>query len=164
MIHCECDSLSKAADNGHANCMKILLESGMDPNSTPILSVLMQSIWGEHEECVKVLLQDSRTDIEMCNLFSETPLKIAVMRRNEACIKMLLDAGANPNGRNRYGMTPLMEAVEQGSTSCVKLLLHAGADDTLQSDTGRTALSLAIVYGHDECIRVLKEWNEISHA
>jgi ankyrin repeat protein/CHAT domain-containing protein len=42
-------------------------------------------------------------------------------------VKMLLDAGANPNIENKYGETPIMNAVSSRNLVTIRLLLSAGA-------------------------------------
>lgn len=42
-----------------------------------------------------------------------------------------LDAGADPNARDRWGMTPLLVAVQHGRTEAVPVLGKAGADPDL---------------------------------
>jgi ankyrin repeat protein len=58
-----------------------------------------------------------------------TPLHLAVRANATAMVKLLLDAGANPNVSVR-GITPLHEAVvlPPGDTRCVELLLSKKAD------------------------------------
>jgi len=46
-------------------------------------------------------------------------------------MKILLDAGANPNVQDKFGVTPLYIAASIGSAECVRLLLQKGADPTL---------------------------------
>ena len=57
--------------------------------------------------------------------------------------KILLDAGADPNGRDRSGGTALMHASGQGYDEEVKLLLEYHADLNLKDSRGRTALMYA---------------------
>lgn|GEM_PF-1658601 len=55
----------------------------------------------------------------------KSALYYAVSRRDVKIAKMLLDAGANVNGKPNSGMTPLQFAVEAGDTKMVKLLKNA---------------------------------------
>ena len=54
-----------------------------------------------------------------------TPLHFATIRDNSETVRVLLDAGADPNGRNVGGRTPLHLA--KGSDT-VQILLGAGAN------------------------------------
>lgn len=61
--------------------------------------------------------------------------------RNIDYFKPLIEAGANPNLRNKQGRTPLMSIFE---VPVVELLLKAGADFTMTDREGRTALEQCI--------------------
>jgi ankyrin repeat protein len=56
---------------------------------------------------------------------------------------MLLDAGADPNNRQRHGYTPLHSAAANGDLESIDLLLETGADPAATNDDGETALVLA---------------------
>ena len=56
-----------------------------------------------------------------------TPLFLACANGNKAMIRLLLDAGADPNSSDPTGETALMAAVRVGSSAAVKLLLDRGA-------------------------------------
>ena len=51
----------------------------------------------------------------------------AAKNGSEACVSLLLQAGANVNAANERDYTPLDRAVENGSVACIALLLNAGA-------------------------------------
>jgi hypothetical protein len=71
-------------------------------------------------------------------------------------VKALLDAGANPNVRDRLEVqTPLMYAAAHGYTESVRILIDAGADASIVDNNGRTALMLAEEEGHDEIVDLL---------
>jgi hypothetical protein len=63
----------------------------------------------------------------------------------ETAIRMLLDAGANPNLRRpRDGQTPLHIAARHGSLKLTQLLLERGADVRIADNSGYTALTEVI--------------------
>ena len=59
----------------------------------------------------------------------ETMIHAAVRYVNPALVKILLDAGADPNHRDVYGITPLMRICNFDSNylATIKTLLDAGA-------------------------------------
>ena len=60
-------------------------------------------------------------------------------RNHTDLLRMLLEAGANPNipgGDDNY--TPLHDAVEAGHVQIVELLIERGADKKLRDKIGRT--------------------------
>ena len=60
-----------------------------------------------------------------------------------ACLKLLLDAGANVNARTPQGQTALHVAAQRGFNDMVKFLAEHGADLTVKDADGRTAVDYA---------------------
>lgn len=83
-----------------------------------------------------------------------TPLMYAAGVGSAEGMRVLLDAGADPNAANKVGATPLMWCA--GDNAKVKLLLARGASVTAVSAAGRTALHVAAYYdGSAEIARLL---------
>src|SRR6476620_10581406 len=71
-----------------------------------------------------------------------TPLMYAALYTSDtACIRMLLEHGADPNASNGAGGTALIWGT--GSLEKVKLLVERGADVNARSKLGKTALLVA---------------------
>lgn len=77
-------------------------------------------------------------DIDRCR--DARPLMVA---SNEECIKLLLEAGADINSRDRYGWTPLHWMSKACRISSASVLLDAGADIDSVTYEGITPLMLA---------------------
>ena len=58
------------------------------------------------------------------------------------CVKLLLEAGADMDKRDKRGCTPLHNAAKNGHAACGQLLLDAGADATVRNADGKTAFDL----------------------
>lgn len=75
------------------------------------------------------------------------PLHAAASARHREIVAALLDAGADPDARQRHGYTPLMSAAANGDTDVAEALLRAGADPAATTDDGKTAADLAREHG-----------------
>jgi ankyrin repeat protein len=69
------------------------------------------------------------------------PLMTAVLARDHAAVRRLLDAGADPNARDGGGATALLWAADD--LEMTRLLLEDGADVSARSDDSRTAILAA---------------------
>ena len=70
-------------------------------------------------------------------------------RRHADVVRVLLDAGANPNVRQSAGWTPLHAAAMNGDLTSVELLLDSGADPAATNEEGRSVVDLANESGDD---------------
>lgn len=74
-----------------------------------------------------------------------------------AVMRLLLEAGANPNLAQGEGVTALTIAAEQGHFEVVQLLLAAGADIQYKTALG-TAVELAERNGHSEIAAMIRSY------
>jgi ankyrin repeat protein len=70
---------------------------------------------------------------------------------------MLLNAGANPNLKNKLGGTALMWAASYGQDEAVALLLERGADPSIKDIDGVTASGWAAKNGRENLVVLLRE-------
>ncbi|XP_060744399.1 mitochondrial disaggregase [Tachysurus vachellii] len=109
-------ALMVASMNGQHNVVKVLLESGADPNLGDDFSSVYGTARDKGIHSLEVLV--TRED-EFSNRLSArasfrgcTPLHYAVLADDLRTVRMLLDAGANPLQVNELGHTPLSYAKE----------------------------------------------------
>jgi ankyrin repeat protein len=87
----------------------------------------------------------------------KTLLHMAALQKDEDQIIMLLEDGADVDGRSERGWTPLHLAATTGKESIAKLLVEHGADVNLESDVGFSPLDDAILGGHSPIEEFLRK-------
>jgi len=111
-----------------------------------------------HRAIVEFLLKNG-ADVSLSarNAQKVTALHGAVARRDLEIVKMLLEAGADPNARQERGFVPLHDAALNGSEPLVELLLEHGARADAKADDGKTPADMAAERGHKEIVEKLKK-------
>lgn len=78
---------------------------------------------------------------------------LAVGSGDASAVRMLLDAGADPNAKDSMGMTAIMWAAGTYKLEIIHALLDAGADVNAKDNEGLTAAELT---DRADIVRVLK--------
>ena len=123
-------ALHTAAHLNNADIVKILLESGADPNP-----ISRHTNW-------------------------ETPLHYAAEAGAIDAVQALLDGGVEADVRIGQGRSPMITIIKEGrknKTAVVRILLENGADPSLQDNIGNTALHYAVMNGITAMIELLIE-------
>jgi ankyrin repeat protein len=91
------------------------------------------------------LLHEHGADLEAPNRISGAhPLHVAADIGLPPLLNLLIDLGADLEGRDDLGRTPLIQAALAGNSAAIEVLLAAGADaDAAETRRGTTALHLA---------------------
>jgi hypothetical protein len=76
------------------------------------------------------------------------------LKQND-CLRVLLDNGANPNSKSPSGLTPLLSAIASGNDFAIKELLTHKADPDLPSSKGEIPLILALTKRNSEAVNLL---------
>ena len=117
--------------------------------------------WAGQPETTRLLL-DRGADLATVsrNALRNRPLNAAVAGPNAetrtACVRLLLEAGADANNRQERGNTPLHTSAHLGDSASVEALLAHGADVELRSDDGKSAADYAREGGHEELAKRLE--------
>ena len=140
--------LSTAAFYGSAKSLEKLLSAGADMNSPhPRASnALISSVLKSQRYWERLAKDEER---------SHPPRNC----KQEECIKMLVEAGANVNAQTDSGDSALMKASANGYKECVSLFLEAGADVNIMNNIGDTALTVAAVRGNVTVAKCLLKAN-----
>ena len=97
------------------------------------------------EEAAQILLERG-AEVELVarnESIRVTPLHSAAAGSHAAIVKLLLEAGADPNAAQDGGFTPLHSAAQNDDRESAEALLAAGADPSLATDEGQTPAQLA---------------------
>jgi ankyrin repeat protein len=157
--HCDStgrDPLSHAAEYGHVNIVKTLLEiegievdRGDQSGRTP-LTWALEGRGGQPVERKMAVIEDlfktNRVDFNARDRNLKSPLASAVERGHPGGVEILLNFDSvDVNSRDLYGRTPLIMAVIRRDTTSIEYLLRCDRIDVDAQDTdGRTALSWAM--------------------
>ena len=152
-------ALSYAIVKKNTGIVKLLLQSGANPNLAPKEggAALILASGPYHDPQIVQLLLEAGADPNVADEAGEAPLMyVCVTHGNPKTIKMLLDAKADPNARNKHDVTALMAASMKGQAAAVKLLLQAGANPNVADENGTTSLMQASMFhGDPKIIKML---------
>ncbi|KAI1847677.1 hypothetical protein JX265_013937 [Neoarthrinium moseri] len=158
--------LSWAAECGHAEVVKLLLETKkVEVNSkdndgrTPLSWAAKYG----HAQVVKLLLETKQVEVDSKDNNGQTPLSWAAECGHAEVVKLLLETKeVEVNSKDNDGRTPLSWAAEYGHAQVVKLLLKAKEVEVNSKDNdGQTPLSWAAECGHAEVVKLLLETKEV---
>lgn len=94
-----------------------------------------------------------------------TALHIAALHGNQALVRMLLEAGAEVNPRDKlHEDTPLHKAVIEGHVAAIRVLLQQGADVRSTNLIRRTPAQHTRACGHDEAAQRIDEYAVDIHS
>jgi len=177
-------ALHLAAGAGHVEMVSLLLNAGAsvnatnEDNSTPLpLAVAAcakintftpaSSTMAEIRECVRVLLQHKadpnhpgtlpnwRPNLQQVAMrWKGSPVYFALAVKDNEVLKLLLDAGASPEGDSASAFVPLFWAINDNNVDAVQLLLQHGANPNCVQN-GYPALNIALINNKDKSIVVL---------
>lgn len=106
---------------------------------------LHYAILGDAQETVKAMLAHG-ADANAEGCFGRC-LQLAASKQSEPMLKLLLQAGADPNLPDSLGQTAMFEAMEHANPAIISLLLKAGAPIDAQDRDGNTPLHHAAIAG-----------------
>ena len=134
-------------EGGNPEIVRLLMEGGADINR-PIAatgrSPLHLAVQRNSVELCQVVLA-GKPNLETQDNDGLTPLQQAASREKSDLVRLLLEAGANPNPAFwQGGDRPLHWAARRGDEAMVQLLLQHGADVNALNEAGQTPLSMLL--------------------
>jgi ankyrin repeat protein len=139
--------LHVAVTSGGIEEVRALLAKGAqvtcrDNDGRTALHALAATPGNPHAEQIARLIIDYGADMEAKDTENSwSPLYYAAENDNLPALRVLLEAGANPNTRDAYGCTPLHRGAYHADV--VRLLLENGADIDAATKDGQTIWTLA---------------------
>ena len=133
--------LTAAVRGGHTEIVKLLLDSGADPNlrdtwkSMPPNGTALENAAGNGHLDIAKLLVERGADINMEGYWR--PLKTAAASNRPEIVQFLINSGAKVEPND------LVQATFAGSDGVVKLLIATGTDVDHQNKKGHSALYFA---------------------
>lgn len=106
---------------------------------------------------VKSLLSDGADVHRQTTLRGDTALSASAERGHDKVVTLLLQAGADPNSRNKSSWRPLHFAARNGHAGTVRILLASGANPNASQEEGGTPLHAAAQGDSLEVARILIE-------
>lgn len=128
--------------------LRLLLSQGGDPNTPneqgwlPLHAAIGELGIGGTIDFVTLLIR-SGADVNAWDAQREVnPILLASNPFDPEAVRVLIEAGADPNVRGSEGETPLRLSVEAGALETVSLLLHSGAKETINQWGGLNGLTV----------------------
>jgi ankyrin repeat protein len=149
-----------AAQKGHHEIVRILLDAGANPNLTDFSnqSALMWAAFKNHPDIVDLLLKFNANPEIKESGSGQTALISSVIRQQEKIVKLLLEHGADPNLTDNKNQSALMFAAYNNHPDIVDLLLKFNADPEIkESKYGQTALISSVIKQHEDVVKLLLE-------
>jgi ankyrin repeat protein len=166
--------LHSAAYAGHEACLAALLDDPANASGETLAPVeesslprpyyldkkrrtpLFYACAANRLACCALLLRERTAWRDLADKQRDTPVHVCCFFGWHACLGLLLDAGADPHGRNAKGFKPSHIAKTR---QCLELLRSYG-DDLQQGDKlGRTPLFVACARDRSVCVEFLCAWN-----
>ena len=136
-------TLYKAAEAGNLERVQVLVEQGVDKDTTGQYgrTPLYAASRNGHLAVVRYLVEQG-ADMEKADSYGSTPLIWASAYGRLDVVRYLLEQGANRDMATNYGYTSLHCAAEQGHLEIAKLLMVYGADLNARTNDGRLPIDM----------------------
>lgn len=139
--------LQAAARADRAESLAALIAAGADVDATDAIgfTALFEAARDGQASAVAALIELGAdvSHVSDDTSLSLTPVHLAAIGGNPACVEALLAAGADPDVYGKTGATPLLWAAFEGQRESVRALIEGGADPFLATPDGTTVRDAA---------------------
>lgn len=138
-----------AADKGHSDIVKCLLEHKANPNLALLsngMTAVTMAATRQHTAIVELLVKNG-SDPNKARVDGGTALMVASNQGNRELVLSLLDAKAEPNQTSDNGTSAILAAAHKSNDQVMCTLLHWGAIPDLKRGEER-ALTVTICKGN----------------
>ncbi|SPR15120.1 ankyrin repeat-containing protein 16 [Orientia tsutsugamushi] len=149
--------LHEAIRNDDINLVRLMLDSGADPNEQSVYGAtpLHIAIWYNRVDMIYLLL-DKNANINAQNKDGRTPLHVAAWHgMNDIIMQILPNSVANINLQDDYGKTLLHFAARNGSKDLVEFLCNRNANIHIKDKSGKFPIHLAAGDGFKDVVQFL---------
>lgn len=142
-----------AADGGHVEALRLLLERKPNVNAADIYGMTALSHAARRGQTFAAqALIDAGADVNTADNAGLTPLMYAAMNGYPDAARLLIARGARVNDKSKAGDSALLLAARySGEPTVVSLLLKSGADASVRDARGRTSAQIALKRGFTAC-------------
>lgn len=138
-----------------SGCSSIDTKGDINSSNSMGKSALIEAI--ENSKGSVSILVEGGANVNAKDMYGNTPLLLAVEKKDRETVKYLIDKGANVNVKNNNGDTPFMAAARNGDIETIKLLMSKGVNVNSKDGKGNTILIEAINRNNDEMVKFLLE-------
>src|SRR5262245_20230753 len=133
------EALYHASEFSDTTCLQMLLEARPPVHPKRVSYCLARMIDFENPAGVELYLRHGADpNLRIPWMKSRTHLHRAVVyERSLPIVRLLAEAGGDPNAADDIGLTPFRSAVRQGREDVVRVLREAGADESTLTDDDR---------------------------
>ena len=137
--------LELACVSGKIEMVSWLIKNGANPDGAPRIHNGLWTALGDQNEALLRVLLEGGANVNIERGKGDTPFRVVCTRGLPYFAKILIEAGANYNFKEKsLGKTSLRAAAHFGRTEMVQLLLDLGLDPNVRDDWGWTPLHVAI--------------------
>ena len=148
--------LDDAYRHGHTNVMHLLRRHGGRFGNSTAIHLITAASNGDAKTVQTLLELGNNTHINQGDYDHRTALHLAAAEGHSEIVRLLCDAGANVNAKDRWGNYPIDEALSKNATNVVEVLTKYGAVAVSSGDPDLTRPPTAIASPQDATMRDLK--------